>query len=255
MSGPKRNYVQRTTGKRVKGVTTILGVLHKGALIPWGYKQGIENYYRLSQEIARLLNLGDLTDAQKIEVILDYITNFDIQKLYDKRDAAANAGTLAHAFVENHLRGLPEPSRKEYTDEAIEKAEGCFLTFLDWEKNHELIVVDSEVPITSEERPCGGTIDHVIETNTSRVVASGVEIMDLKTGKDIYLEAKIQVGEYEELWEEKHPNRPVTGCHILRLGPNGEFTHRFFPTLKDYRRIFKACLVITQELDKLGERL
>jgi len=253
MGGPRRNYIQKSTGKKQPGVTTIAGILNKPALIWWGYKQGLDNYERLSSTIAELAKgNGQEITTDRLQGL---ISDFHVLGLYDKRDEAADAGTLAHEFVENHLRGLPDPKTEGLPKAVIEKAEGCYLTFLDWEKTHELEVIDSEVGLTSEVMPFGGTIDHVIRTATLKREPQAVEILDIKTGKGIYLEAKIQVGTYKMLWQEHHPDRPVRGLHILRLGPNGEFTHEFFPDLDGYVPIFKDCCNIYHQIKSLGEKL
>jgi len=108
--------------------------------------------------------------------------------------------------------------------------------------------------LTSEELPMGGTIDAIIQGTLTPV--GMVDILDYKTGKDIYLEAKIQVKSYGKLWTEHHPELPVAGFHILRLGENGEFTHKYFPNLDEkYFNIFLDCLDISVKLNDLGEKL
>ena len=56
---PRRNYIQKTTGRKVYGVTTILGILSKPALMWWAYKQGLTNYEELSEHIATVLQRKD----------------------------------------------------------------------------------------------------------------------------------------------------------------------------------------------------
>jgi hypothetical protein len=126
---------------------------------------------------------------------------------------------------------------------------------LDWKKANIKKVIGSEIEITSEEYPFGGTIDHVIQ---GPMTPEGmVDILDIKTGKDIYLEAKIQVRAYKTLYDEAVKNiMSVAGFHILRLGESGEFTHKYFPSLDEgYWEIFKHCLEINLSLERLGEKL
>lgn len=245
---PRRNYRQLKTGQAVKGVTTILSILSKPALIFWGYKQGMSNFERLMNIFAEL----GKTDILKL-AIQPIIKDFQTTGLYDKRDKAGDAGTLGHTFVENHLRGLPDPKTDGLPEEVIKKAEGCYLTFLDWEKSNKIKVIGSEIEITSEVFPYGGTIDHVIQSAMTPV--DMVDILDIKTGKDIYLEAKLQVRAYKSLWEERD-ERKVAGFHILRLGENGEFTHKYFPELDEgYFKVFLNLLNVTTELARLNEKI
>jgi len=249
---PKRNYRQKTTGKQVKGVTTHLSILSKPALIFWGFKQGMSNFERLMVELATMAHspLGTVQDPQ----LENLIKNFQATPLYEERDKAGTAGILAHSFFENHIKGLPDPNREGISADVLGKAEGCYITFLDWEKSNSVKYIDSEVELTSEQFPAGGTIDAVIQGQLTP--PDMVDILDYKTGKDIYLEAKIQVKTYGELWNEHHPELPVAGSHILRLGENGEFTHKYFPSLDEsYFKIFLNCLDIGQRLEALGEKL
>ena len=251
---PRRNYIQKTTGRKVPGVTTYLGILAKPALIWWGYKQGLDNYERLSAEVA--LYAQEITDdpVETKTYLEKLIQSFPVLGLYDKRDKAADAGTLGHELIECDLQDRELPDTSRYPVEVREKAEGCYLAFLDWRKNNNITVLGSEVALTSEQWPYGGTIDHVIQTNVTP--KDHVDILDIKTGKDIYLEAKIQVASYGPLWTEHNPEKPVAGYHILRLGPEGEFTHKYFPTLDSkYFEVFLDCLDIKETLNQLGEKI
>ncbi len=243
-----RNYRQKSTGRRVKGVTTHISILSKPALIPWGYKQGMSNFERL------MSMLSGFKDPERYGPLQEIISTFQTTPLYEKRDKAASAGTLAHSFFENHIKGRSDPSREGISPDVLSKAEGCYITFLDFEKSNSIRYIDSEVELTSEEYPMGGTIDAVIQG--SLTPANMVDILDYKTGRDIYLEARIQVRSYKSLWEEHHPELPVSGFHILRLGENGEFTHKYYPALDEgYWKIFLACMEIGEILEKLGEKL
>lgn len=248
---PKRNYRQIKTGQAVKGVTTILSILSKPPLIFWGYRQGMENYERLMKSISNAH--GIIKDLKDKELLMMLMRDFQPTGLYDKRDKAGNAGTLAHTFVENHVRGLSDPKTDGFQEEVIKKAEGCYLTFLDWEKANKIKYIGSEVELTSEVFPYGGTIDYVIQSAMTPV--DMVDILDIKTGKDIYLEAKLQVRAYKILWDEKD-ERKVAGFHILRLGENGEFNHEYYPGLDEgYFKVFLNLLGVTIELARLNEKL
>jgi len=75
MGRPKGGYINKN-GIRVPGTTTIIGRFKdSGGLLYWAFEQG--------------------KAAQRGE----------ISSLYDKRDEAGEAGTIAHALIEMHLRG------------------------------------------------------------------------------------------------------------------------------------------------------
>jgi len=114
---------QLEDGTRVPGVTTILGILAKPALIRWANKMGLEGI-----------------DTTK------YV------------DAAARVGTLAHYLVECDLRGV-EPDVSDYSPNEIEKADNAFLKYLAYRDEHTLEPMLVETPLVSEEYRYGGTVD------------------------------------------------------------------------------------------------
>lgn len=209
---PKIDY-RNSGGKKLRGVTTILEILAKPALVPWAYSRGKEGL-----------------------------------PLYESRDKAATAGTLAHLYVENHLKGLPDPSKDELSNEIIEKAESCYLAFLEWEKVHSFKMVESELSLISENYQFGGTID-------IGAVVNDLGIVDIKTSKGIYFTMRIQIAAYGQLWMENFPDKPIKAYHILRLGEQGDFSHHYWPNLNPEWEIFKACLIIKKVLDETKQKL
>src|SRR3990167_2401575 len=85
-------------GTKVPSVTTILGRWKEsGGLIHWAWKEGSEGRdYRVT------------------------------------RDAAANAGTLAHEMVDGWTRGELAPIKDGTPDDVINKANRAFIAFMEW---------------------------------------------------------------------------------------------------------------------------
>lgn len=116
-------------GVRLPGVTTILRILGKPALIHWAWKLGTEGQ-----------------DYRKV------------------RDKAANIGTIAHYLIECDLKGI-KPELDDYPKSNIEKAENAYLAFLDWRKSHNLKTLHSELQLISEKHGYGGTLDWIASNN------------------------------------------------------------------------------------------
>jgi len=112
-------------GVQVPGVTTVLGILNKPALVPWANKLGL--------------------------------AGIDSSKYKDKM---ADIGTLAHLFIMNHLKG-EETDTGEFSKNDIALAENCFLSYLEWEKPHAIKPVLIEKPLVSDRYNYGGTPDCV----------------------------------------------------------------------------------------------
>jgi hypothetical protein len=178
-------------GDRIPSVTQIIGRFKDSdALIHWAWKCGVDGKnYRA------------------------------------ERDRAADAGTMAHAAVEAHIRST------EFTftgnPEVCARAQIAFNAFLEWAEQTRLRVTHSELPLVSEKYRFGGTIDAVVMGN-KRAAA------DWKSSKSLYPEFLIQVAAYGALWDENFPNDPIVGgYHLVRFDKvHGDFTHRWWGELE-----------------------
>lgn len=113
-----------TDGTIVPGVTTVLGILNKPALVPWANKLGLQG--------------------------------IDVKKFVDDK---ADIGTLGHAMVTDKLAGK-ETDTSDYSKNQIDLAENCALSFWEWEKNNKIEhIFFVEEPLVSEVHKFGGTQD------------------------------------------------------------------------------------------------
>ena len=110
-------------GDIVPGVTTVLGVLNKPALVIWANRLGLQGI-----------------DSTKY------------------RDEAAAIGTLAHAMVCAHL-GRYQCNTDEYSREQIDAAENSLRSYFEWERHNHVEPILVEEPLVSEKYHYGGTID------------------------------------------------------------------------------------------------
>jgi len=240
---PTINY-RLKNGTPVSGVTTILGaILNKPALIPWAFTQGMENCERLSRAV-----LQAVADGNGLEDVLRTVRGFQSSKLYEKRDKTADAGTLGHLLVEHDLKGFPEPDMTDVPPDTKAKAEGCYLAFLEWKERTKFKLIHSEIALVSEVYKFGGCLD----------IGGGVtdlELIDLKTSKAIYQNMWFQVAAYGILWDEIHPDNPIKGYNILRIGPDGDFGHERRISLPDEKEVFLLVNSIHQILKRKGIKL
>jgi len=116
-------------GMAVPGVTTVLGILNKPALVPWANRLGLQG--------------------------------IDSTKYVDEKAAI---GTLAHQMIANYLRG-EETDTSEYSKVQIDQAENAVLSFFEWEKTHHITPILVEEPLVSEYFHFGGTIDCLGQIN------------------------------------------------------------------------------------------
>ena len=111
------------SGTMLPGVTTVLNVIAKPALINWANRMGLEGI-----------------DTTK------------------HVDALAGIGTLAHTMIAAHLTKT-ELDISDYSPKDVSKAENACLSFFEWAKRREVKTVLSEEHLVSEEFRFGGTCD------------------------------------------------------------------------------------------------
>jgi len=113
MPHPKLGYHLKD-GTRVPGTTTIIGRFKdSGALLYWACEQG------------KAIERGE------------------IGKLYDRRDAAAEAGTIAHGLVECHINNDdPAAMLDGVAPDIKEKAEQAFESYLLWARTTNLKIIE-----------------------------------------------------------------------------------------------------------------
>ncbi len=189
-------YYRETESKkeRLIGVTTLIGVLDKPALIPWAVGVTVE-YIRQHldrlQEDPRLL----LSDAKA-----------ESDKL---KTEAADIGTRIHAWIENHIKGIKQEMPE---DERVIKG---VVSFLNWEKENKVEYLESERLVYSKHYGYAGIIDVLARIN------GNLYLLDIKTGNSIYAEVKLQTAAYQQAYEEE-TNKHLKGRIVLRLSKETE---------------------------------
>jgi hypothetical protein len=136
MSKSKAHIRYRLNDKTiVPGVTTVLGLMAKPALVPWANRLGLQG--------------------------------IDVSKYIDDK---ADIGTLGHAMVTDRLIGS-ETDTSDYSKNQIDLAENCALSFWSWEKEHHIEeVFFVERPLVSESHRFGGTLDIYAQINGNREI-------------------------------------------------------------------------------------
>jgi hypothetical protein len=199
---PTKRYL--VSGKRVPGATTVISTS-----LGWG-KEGLLFWAnRLGQE-------G--------------------KDHREERDAAADAGTIAHAMAEADVKGTPMPVRPgsptEAEAETWTKAEAAYSAYRDWKESSKFRLILSEVSFVSNDLRFGGTLDAVAELN------GRVCLVDFKTSNSMHPEHLIQMAAYRHLWERgvlfEHPDifvkrDPFESIEILRFSKQGgDFHHAHY---------------------------
>lgn len=225
MAHPTSGY-RNAAGKRVPGTTTIIGRFKdSGGLLQWAFQQG--------------------QAAERGE----------ISSLYDKRDKAADIGTLAHSMVEFSINGANKDAAikmaqeaHKASDEDAMKAASAFDAYLMWESMTKLKIVEQETQLVSELYQFGGCPDAIGEINGELC------LLDWKTSTGVYPDYMIQLAAYNQLWIENFPDRPLKGFHLCRFAKDyPDFSHHYWGELDqawEQFKLYRIAYDIDKELKK-----
>lgn len=200
-------------GAIVPGVTTVISLLAKPALVNWAFKLGVQG-----------------EDMNKV------------------RDLAADIGTAAHYLSECRLTG-EEPDLRHFTPYVVDIANKLMVPFDKYTRDNPSRLLASEAGVMSEKWQFGGTIDWVcVPENTGKVT-----LRDIKTSAGIYDEYRIQLAAYRVAWDENHPDTPIEAVEAIHLDKKTYLLTVYpFGDLSNEWEIFKhlrAIYVIQKNLD------
>lgn len=214
MGRPYKGY--EIDGEKVPGVTTVLSRFKEsGALMYWAWKQGTEG-----------------------------------KDFRETKQAAADAGTLAHDMVEHDIYGQ-DFDLTGYDAVTIQKAQGAFNAYKEWKQQTNLSVAEAEMPLVSRVHRFGGTLDAIL-------VQGKLALGDWKSSRAVYADMLLQLAAYKVLWEENFQDRPIDGgFHLLRFSKQEHdddpvhFSHHFWSQLNLAEQQFLLLL----EAFKLDKRV
>lgn len=180
-----------TDGKAYASVTTILSIIDKPALRYWF---GKEVYLAMVKDPS--LNEQSALSAP-----------------YQKGETAKTRGTTVHSIVEAYK------NTKEYIESVPPEFAGYAKAFYNWVKDNDIEIVIHEKTVISRKHGYAGTLDLLVKNKQSNKMF----IIDVKTGKDIYAEAFLQLSAYKQALSEEG----VEVDHIAVLLLNEEGTYKF----------------------------
>ena len=206
-----RYYIDQ---KQLTGVTTVLGVLAKPALIQWAANEAIKY---LMEHITELLTFPIV--KERVDEILEKARTAHAQK----RDKSADIGTLAHAEVEKYIKtGNWTPTGNKQIDDMV-------MLFIVWAQKEKVKFLASEKVVHSKVHWFGGKMDFLCEIDGKTYLG------DYKTGSGIYFEMFLQCAAYQLALEEQEPETKIDGHIIVNTTKDGKFnveTHYDFEATK-----------------------
>lgn len=168
------------------------------------------------------------------------------------RKPAADAGTMAHALVEDHINKRPL-RQLDGDPDVIAKARNAYEAFLNWEGMTRLEIRHTEVSLVSLRSRFGGTLDAIGTIASS----NGLALLDWKSSNSVYSDYLFQMAAYAMLWEETYPEHPIVGgFHLCRFAKeHGDFAHHYFPSLDEEKESFLMMRTLYDRVKKTEKRV
>lgn len=207
-------------GTRVPSVTTIIGRFKESAgLMVWAFNQGKDP---------------------------------KIKKLYEASQESKDIGTLAHSMVEADVHGWPLPERPaDVSDQFWARAQSSYAAYVAWKRHSRLEIRKTEIKLVSEQYKYGGRIDAIGQ------IEDDLCLPDWKTSNSLYWDYLVQIAAYAHLWEENHPDQPLTGgFHLCRFSKEfGDFHHVHLANLDEAWRAFEIMRELYEIVNVLKRRV
>lgn len=224
-------YADEKGDKEYTGITSVIGVLAKPALIGWAARMAceyaepkvVELYQEAPEEDVLIAKLADIFQEAK-------------NAHTKKKEAAGTHGTDAHAAVEDWINlclktdGKPNPFLPH---------ESPIAPFVNWSVENVDHFLFSERRMREPDLFIAGTADFAyVGKDGKRYMA------DFKTSSGIYgIEYWLQVAAYKMLAEGEGDD-PYDGMTVVRLGKDGKFEVQKLFDYETYKAAFLACLTI-----------
>lgn len=235
-SKPSGRWYQTEEGNEYPSVTTILNVLNKPALQQWIAKTEREMVIQAAANLYE--DLPTTPDKMSRAGYLATIKNrIGKTKAYQKELAAAQeVGSAVHALIEWNIRkelGQLVGPQPEVTSKVLH----AFGAYEDWRRQVKFKPLAIEQMVWSDAHAYAGTMDLWAEVDGEPCV------LDFKTGKAVYKEAKLQIAAYAHALREMGHGEPKAGI-VLRL-PKIETDPNFEAVrIPDLDRYFQAFLSV-----------
>jgi len=194
-----KNHICSVNGKTIYGVTSIVGILDKPALMYWAVNMAVDF-------LGNNWQAGKPYDEVEIKTLLE-----DARRAHRvKKDKTADVGTMIHDWIEKYIKARIE--KKPVPKKPINKEmKNAIDGFFNWAKKNKVQLIACEQKIYSKRYKYAGTFDLEAKVNNKRT------IIDFKTGKAIYPEMFLQAAAYLQAKEEEKGEKYEGGVIILRL--------------------------------------
>jgi hypothetical protein len=210
--------------KQLTGVTTVLGVLAKNALIQWAANEAVKY-------IKENVVTADLFEGSPESGIYYPVSEGDLEKARTaharKRDKSADIGTTSHKWIESYIKAKIASTELPGANKELSVITDNFLKWVE-EKKPKFLA--SEKVVYSKKHFYAGTLDFIAE------IDGKVYLGDIKTGSGVYFEMFLQCAGYQLALEETEPEWKIEGHIIVNPTKDGKLnveTHYDYEATKE----------------------
>jgi hypothetical protein len=236
----EKGHKYELDGVKMTGVTTVLGVLAKPALIPWAAKMTAE-WIRENCESRTLSVVDNATESGEVRYdVGESDLNEAVKAHTKKKDEGAVGGKDLHSMVENYIKGCIElggdavPSPEDHNG---------LQEFVKWATLNKIKFLTSETPTYSQEWFVAGTPDFTLEKDGKKFVG------DLKSYKKIFDRIPhFQCAAYAKMLTEQ--GEKFDGTVIVNINKESfQLTEAWSFDLENDVKAFEAALVLYRQLN------
>jgi PD-(D/E)XK nuclease superfamily len=217
-------------GKKVPSVTSILNVLNKPQLVNWAAR--ITRDF-IKQELFAFRRADSFRDLD-----LDNLLAKSAKEHDRVRTAAADHGIAVHSSIASYVG---DKSNITHNDPVI-------IGFREWQESSQFVPIASERLVFSHEHGFAGTAD-LIGTLNGRLA-----LLDIKTGRGVYPEYKLQLAAYAVAWGEMGGHFPEV-CMNLHVKSDFTITEANSFTATELFPLFQTFLAAKRLFEWQSEQL
>ncbi len=231
----KKNHIHKLGGKPLIGITTVLSVISKPALIQWSANMAVDY---IEENIENVFVYDDHGNNVVDDVFLDELMKEAKSAHRKKRDKAGDWGTKVHEVIEDWIKNKTEPTDLDETQQKV------FKLFKEWAIKNKVKFLESEKHLWSEEMWTGGIVDLVFEMDGKKYIG------DIKTSSGIYNEAFFQMGAYHLMLESMGVS-DIQGYIVINLKKTGQMDMKLAENMKLNQDAFKHALGLYKIINSL----
>lgn len=203
-------------GKPLFGITTVLSVIAKPALINWSAGVACDHIEEAVRQIAQKYDGGDVSWIKEFGEKWGTILKEARTAHNKKKETAGELGTEIHHRIEMLIKGAIELNNGEIQEFMVtEDQPQQVREFVQWAIVNDVKFLASEIRLYSETMWVAGTADFVC------TIGDKLYIGDIKTSSAIYDEHFIQASAYARMAEEMGLYKDFYGVVIVNIPKKG----------------------------------